>query len=252
MYPGTEELLSIRDGEPVDANVRAEVDADPHLRAEVAQLRATRERLRELPDFAPPPGVRDKVFAQLDSAASGRGHRDQAKFHATGTARVGTSNVGAGYAVRSRSRFSPRSRSYWPLRGAIAAAVAVVAVLAVRYGDEAMAPVPSTTVAGGSVPANGDLGDSVAPATYTSLSSESARLERLLNEIRYQPRLMNAATATTIAGLQDQIALVDQQLMYSRVNGLQATQAEALWQERVDLMNALLQVRYAQAQRIGF
>ena len=100
--------------------------------------------------------------------------------------------------------------------------------------------------------ANGDFGDSLTPATYTSLSSESARLERLLNEIRYQPRLMNAATATTIAGLQDQIALVDQQLMYSRVNGLQATQAEALWQERVDLMNALLQVRFAQAQRIGF
>ena len=46
--------------------------------------------------------------------------------------------------------------------------------------------------------------------------------------------------------------MVDQQLMYARVNGLQPGQAEALWQERVDLMNALLHVRYAQAQRFGF
>ena len=74
----------------------------------------------------------------------------------------------------------------------------------------------------------------------------------MLNEIPYRPRLVNAGTATMISGLEDRIGQVDQVLMYSSENGLQPEQTVALWQERVDLMNALLQVRYAEAQRFGF
>ena len=254
MYPGTEELLSIRDGEPVDATVRAAVDADPDLRAEVARLQATRERLQKLPEFEPPPGVREKVFSQLDSRAGvpKQGQRDRVEPDAAGHARIETRGAVTRNAVHRRSRLSPRAGAHWPLRGAVAAAVAVVAVLAVRYAFDTPGPVPSTIVAEGPVSTNGGPGGNLTTAAYTSLAGESARLERLLNEIPYQPRLTNAGTATTISGLQDQIAMVDQQLMYSRVNGLQPVQAEALWQERVDLMNALLHVRYAQAQRFGF
>ena len=254
MYPGTEELLSIRDGEPVDATVRAAVDADPDLRAEVARLQATRERLQKLPEFEPPPGVREKVFAQLDSGAGvpNQGQRDRVEPDAAGHARIETRGAVTRNAVHRRSRLSPRAGAHWPLRGAVAAAVAVVAVLAVRYAFDTPGPVPSTIVAEGPVSTNGGPGGNLTTAAYTSLTGESARLERLLNEIPYQPRLTNAGTATTISGLQDQIAMVDQQLMYSRVNGLQPGQAEALWRERVDLMNALLHVRYAEAQRFGF
>ena len=73
-----------------------------------------------------------------------------------------------------------------------------------------------------------------------------------MNDIPYRPRLVNAGTATMISGLQDRIGQVDQVLMYSSVEGLQPEQTMALWQERVDLMNALVRVRYAEAQRFGF
>ena len=254
MYPGTEELLSIRDGEPVDAEVRATVDAEPSLQAEVERLRATRDRLRELPELAPPPGVRAKVFAQLESGPE-TGHGSRRNLQPSVPARAAQtagSEVPTEGKAHTRSRFRPTHRAYWPLGGAIAAAVAVVAVLAVRSVDEPTVSAPGTIVAEGPVSNSSSAGLNVATAAYTSLTSESARLERLLNQIPYRPRLVNAATATTITGLEDRIAQVDQVLMYSSVNGLRPEQAEALWQERVDLMNALVQVRYAQAQRFGF
>jgi len=253
MYPGTEDLLSIRDGEPVDAEARAAVDDDPALQAEVARLQATRDRLRELPEFEPPPGVRAKVFAELETGPGTR------RTTLTGT----RPPLGAGSARTETERgisavtagSSPRSRfirqAQWPLRGAIAAAVAVIAVLAVRSLDEPGGPAPVAIVAENPVSTTGTPGLGGA-AAYTSLTSESARLERMLNEIPYRPRLVNAGTATMISGLEDRIGQVDQILMYTSANGLQPEQTVALWQERVDLMNALLQVRYAEAQRFGF
>ena len=254
MYPSTEELLSIRDGEPVDAEVRAAVDADPSLQAEVERLQATSDRLRELPELAPPPGVRAKVFAQPEAGpgTNPRSRRDSRPSEQARAARAASGRVSTEGTDHNRSHFRSTPRAYWPLGGAIAAAVAVVAVLAVRSVDEPTVSGPGTIVAEGPVSNSSSAGLNVATAAYTSLTSESARLERLLNQIPYRPRLVNAATATTITGLEDRIAQVDQVLMYSIVNGLRPEQAEALWQERVDLMNALVQVRYAQAQRFGF
>ena len=253
MYPGTEDLLSIRDGDPVDAEARAAVDTDPALRAEVARLNTTRDRLRELPEFEPPPGVRAKVFAELETGSGTRritpsGTRPP--FEA-GSARTATERGdSAGTTVGSRQlRFIRQAR--WPLRGAIAAAVAVIAVLTVRSLDVPEGSAPVAIVAGNPVSTANTPGLGGA-AAYTSLTSESARLERMLNEIPYRPRLVNAGTATMISGLEDRIGQVDQVLMYTSVNGLQPEQTVALWQERVDLMNALLQVRYAEAQRFGF
>ena len=253
MYPGTEDLLSIRDGEPMDAETRAAVDADPALQAEVARLQATRDRLRELPEFAPPLGVRAKVFTELETGPGTRrttpsGSRPP--FEA-GSARTATERGASAGTTRS----SPRSRfirqAQWPLRGAIAAAVAVIAVLTVRSLDEPGGPAPVAIVAENPV-STADTPGLGGAAAYTSLTSESARLERMLNEIPYRPRLVNAGTVTTISGLEDRIGQVDEVLMYASVNGLQPEQTVALWQERVDLMNALLEVRYAQAQRFGF
>jgi len=219
MYARTEDLLKIRDGEPVDASVRAAVDADPKLRAEVERLRKTRDALNALPAFEPPPGVWEKVEAQT---------------------RIGT---------------APRWQ--WLLGGAIAASVAVTASLLIIGSPDAPLPpelAPSTTVAVAPAQgsANNDLTRSMVTPTYASLVAESARLERLLNGITYQPRLVNAGTAITINGLEDRIATIDERLMYASAYGLQPRQAEALWRERVDLLNALAKVRYAQAQRFGF
>ena len=214
MYPSTEDLLRIRDGELVDASVRSAVDADPDLQAEVERLSKTRDALRALPAFDPPTGTWEKIAAASD------GHW--------------------------------RSRWHWPLRGAIAASVAVAAIVFVmRPPLTPEMPLPSTTVSEVPAPNSGDgLTRRLVTPTYASLVAESARLERQLNQIGYQPRLMNAGTAATIADLEDKIEWIDAQLMYARA--LHPRQTEALWQNRVDLMNALLKVRYAHAQRSGF
>ena len=266
MHPGTEDLLSIRDGEPVDAESRAAVDADPVLQAEVARLQATRDRLRELPEFQPPPGVLAKVLAELETAPGTRRvtppeqHEPPEPHEPHGPYRPlearSTQALPAEVASVGTAGSNPRLRIWrhaqWPVRGAIAAVVAVVAVLGMRSLDEPEGPAPGTIVAENSVSTADSLTLGGTAATYTSLTSESARLERLLNEIPYRPRLVNAATATTISGLEDRIGQVDEVLMYGSVNELRPEQTMALWQERVDLMNALLEVRYAQAQRFGF
>jgi hypothetical protein len=90
------------------------------------------------------------------------------------------------------------------------------------------------------------------PITYDTLLAESARLERLLYELPRRGRVMNAATAGTIVGLEDRVALIDERLGLAAVGGAGTEYRDALWRERVDVMHALVQVRYAQAQDLGF
>jgi hypothetical protein len=84
--------------------------------------------------------------------------------------------------------------------------------------------------------------------SYASLAAESARLERLLAELPAPRPLMMGSTASTIVGLEDRIAAVDAQLSYAAARDLASPYREALWGERVELMNALVHVRFAQAQ----
>jgi len=87
---------------------------------------------------------------------------------------------------------------------------------------------------------------------YAALVEESARLERILTVLPERARVMNVGTMGTIVGLEDQVALIDHQLTLGAATGLGGESRQALWRERVDVMNALVQVRYAQAQRVGY
>jgi hypothetical protein len=64
-------------------------------------------------------------------------------------------------------------------------------------------------------------------------------------------RVVRASTAATMAQIEDRIAMIDYQINYP---GSQMTseQHRAYWQERVRLMNVLVQLRYAQAQKTAF
>ena len=62
---------------------------------------------------------------------------------------------------------------------------------------------------------------------------------------------MRLGTAGTIVDLEDQISLIDQQLTYGGER-LAPEYRQALWRNRVDVMDALVQIRYVQAQRIGY
>lgn len=218
MRPGTVDLLRIRDGEPVDVSVRAAVDADPTLKAELAELAATRAALEALPALSPPPGAWPRIAARLSRPPA-----------------------------PSRGRWQRWQR--WPLRAAIAAGVAVASLwIVARLGDGAGPGAPADIVAGGAAPAQPLLGT---PA-YASLVQESARLERALDGLDFEPRVVRVGTAATIASLEDRIAAIDEQLTFARALNLSPAQRHTLLRQRVELLSALVQVRYAEARRFTF
>jgi hypothetical protein len=76
--------------------------------------------------------------------------------------------------------------------------------------------------------------------------AENARLEWLLDSLPEQ-RAMRGSTAYTVAELEDLLALTDDRLSRVTIEPNAPERAERLWQQRVSLMNSLVQVRYADA-----
>lgn len=219
MYPSTENLLKIRDGEPVDADACAYVEADPSARRELRRLRQTQQALQDLPGFTPPAGAWERVILAAEAEAARR----------------------------------VRHGWHWPLRGAIAASVAVLAVMFVARSPEIPAPMetgPATIVA--SPAPNQRMTGIVGTPSYVSLAVQSARLDRALDSIAYQPTLMRAGTVSMITEFEDHIAVLDDRLMFANRLNLSPVQRGALWQQRVDFMSALYYMRNAQAQRSGY
>ncbi len=84
-----------------------------------------------------------------------------------------------------------------------------------------------------------------------ALMVQSQQLEHELRAITYQPRMMRASTAATISNLEDRIAAIDYQLNRPAIR-MNPAQKQLYWRERVRLMNSLVRLRYAQAQRSAF
>lgn len=92
------------------------------------------------------------------------------------------------------------------------------------------------------------------PLELTALQAlmvQSQRLESDLRAMPEEPKVMRASTAATIADIEDAIAAIDFQLNDPAVQMTQE-ETELFWRERVRLMNSLVQLRYAQAQRTSF
>jgi hypothetical protein len=216
MRPSTEDLLAVRDGEPLDASAKAVVESSFVHAREVERLRRMQNALRELPALEPPAGALARVFAAKEAREMG----------GTRWLRVA---AGAG----------------------VAAAVATVAIVYVATSglprEPEVAPAQLVASGGPSTP----LG-TAAPASYVSLVEQSGQLDRLLAELPEQRPLMTGATASTIAGLEDRIAFLDEQIAVSAAGKLPVPQRAALWSNRVELMNALVSVRYVEAQLNGF
>ena len=207
MRARTEDLLKIRDREPVDAAMRDRIVADPDNAREIARLARVAEDLRGLPDVEPPPGVWARIAA--DAAPARR----------------------------------PRRRSIVRYTGAaLAASVAAAALLILQPAD----PPPPTSGTGAALPMTATRID------YAPLVEESVRLERLLSQLDRGPSLMSAGTASTIADLEDHIVLLDEQLTYAEARGADPRYRQELWRERVDVMSALLHVRYSQSRHITY
>ena len=97
-----------------------------------------------------------------------------------------------------------------------------------------------------SVATNGAL-----PPELNALMVESRQIERDLRALPARPSMMQASTAATIADIEDRIAEIDYWLSDPQVR-MDREQTEIYWRERVRLMNSLLSLRRAQAQRMAF
>jgi len=219
MHASTEQLLSLRDGEPLAAEIHDHVESCSDCSRELARLARVRAQLRSLPPVMP----RKSLWQ----------------------------------AVAIGSLEQPSQRHFpWLSAIAVAASFVLGLFLIGRFdpGSSDTSPVPArTTAAAGSASETVDVGisevvPSVTPVTLADLQQRSRRLEGLRTAMPRRPQIVRASTARTIVDLEDRIALVDMRLNSAAALRLTERQRQALWRERVNLMQSLLQLEYAQLQ----
>jgi len=139
-------------------------------------------------------------------------------------------------------------RLKWAAGAAIAATVAMVALNLQQGMDPAIDPTMDPEIVFSPTPTNvasGSLHD------LDALKVESQILERNLRLLPSEPAVKKVSTTQTISDLEDQIAAIDFRLN-DRTIKLEPRLEEMYWRERVRLMNLLVQLRSAQAQRTSF
>jgi hypothetical protein len=90
------------------------------------------------------------------------------------------------------------------------------------------------------------------PDAIGTLISRSQRLEAILHTLPPRPNVERAGTSATIDYLQTRIQLVDAQLSDPARATLDRDRAERLWSARVELLNSLVHVRYAEAASAAY
>jgi anti-sigma factor RsiW len=83
------------------------------------------------------------------------------------------------------------------------------------------------------------------------LVAESQRLEQLLRSPDAAGRVMSGNTAGTVLQLEDRIALIDAQLARAKSERYPSQDVVSLWQERVQLLDALLSVQTTRVAYVG-
>jgi len=211
MHVHIHDLLSLRDGEPVEAGVAHHVEQCPQCAAQMNALNRARRNLRALPAMDPP------------AAAFG--------------------------AVRERLRERPTARIHWSLAAGLMGAAVLVGIvtfgiieshqrLEVAAVDKPVPLAPISIV--------------VAPPSVAELVAQSRQLDDLLQELPQRPSVERIATAATLDTIEERIQWLDVQLSYASTAELNEKQAQRLWSERVDLMDSLVKVRYAEAGSLRF
>lgn len=209
MHADIHQLLSLRDGEPVDASVASHVKECATCEAELTRLSVMRTRLQALPSVDVPPAAWAGIRARMNESQS-----------------------------------APPRRSGWAIAAGVT--VALVTGLVVRElvsrqeaSSVASAPPPQIVSAATAVP-------------LEELVAQSRELDELLNYLPQRPAVERVSMAVTIDTIQQRVQWLDQQLSYAPDTGLDEAQAYQLWRERVDLMDSLVKVRYAEGNSLSF
>lgn len=114
-----------------------------------------------------------------------------------------------------------------------------------------------TAAAAASVALAIGLGGLVTPAAQepdplAELVSEAQMLERALRTMRPETRVLTGRIAGAVAALEDRLELLDVRFEQARVQRLSREKVIVLWQERVGLMDALVNVHARPVILIGF
>jgi len=199
MHARLEQLLSLRDGEPVDALIRDHVAECVSCAAELARLATTREHLRSLPMLDPPNQLWMNISARIKQVESQHS----------------------------------KARPVWISLGVAAAALIVTTLSWFQDAHE------SSVVLRPSV--------SSSQTQLTALVQRSQQLEAELNALPQRPSVERVATAVNIDGIEQRIQWLDFHLSAAN-DVLDQMQTQQLWQERVNLMDSLVKLRYAEAR----
>lgn len=206
MHARIDHLLSLRDGEPLDAVTAMHVEQCPSCSAQLRKLQQTRTQLQSLP--------------QVD-------------------ARVSFEQI----QCRARQAIAPARRTLSTRWVAAFALVTLSMIVLVAVRDDA-----GPSVAGGepaSEPAR-PVQTPAPPAQVPELVAQSRQLEDLLQDLPERPRIERVSTAATIDTIEQRIQWLDFRLSEPPESGFSEEQARRLWRERVELMDSLVKVRYAE------
>lgn len=209
MHARIEHLLSLRDGEPVAADVSEHVKLCPICSTELQRLSAFRSEMQALPQLEPPAIAWDRIRQTIPER-----------------------------------RRDLRLRKIGLAAAAAAAITLMTIVLVTGHSDRRSSAAlkleePETSA-----------GQMVSPVD--ELVAQSQQLERLLRKLPQRPRIERVSTAATIDTLEQRIQWLDFQLSAAPAGDLSEEQSRRLWRERVELMDSLVKVRYAEASALWF
>jgi hypothetical protein len=207
MHARIEHLLSLRDGEPVAAEVSEHVRLCPICSGELQRLSSLRTEMQALPQFEPP----DMAWDRIRQTIPGRNHG--LRLRKVGLAAAAAAVVTLTVTTLVAGHFDRRS-------GATTELATVEAPQVVPHVDE--------------------------------LVAQSQQLEELLQKLPDRPRIERVSTAATIDTIEQRIQWLDFQLSNAPEADLTEAQARQLWRERVELMDSLVKVRYAEAGALWF
>ena len=208
MHASIDHLLSLRDGQPVDAAIAAHVEECQRCSAELRKLRELQLKLQSLPPLDAP-----SSFSEIRRAL-------------------------ARPVAQPRRIVSPR----------LVAAVAFVTLTAIFFVALRDETAPRRVAEHDTQPtaAQEQPTDVVEQARVPELMAQSQHLEDLLQRLPERPRVERVSTAAMIDTIEDRIQWLDFQLSDAPDSGLNEEQTQRLWRERVELMDSLVKVRYAE------
>jgi hypothetical protein len=208
MHASIDHLLSLRDGQPVDAATAAHVEQCQRCSAELRKLHEMQLNLQSLPQLDAP-----SSFTEIQR-------------------------------VMARPVAQPR-RLVSPRLVAAVAFVALTTIFFVALRDETAPRRMAEQDARPAQPQEQPT-DVVEHARVPELMAQSQHLEDLLQRLPERPRVERVSTAAMIDTIEDRIQWLDFQLSDAPDSGLNEEQTQRLWRERVELMDSLVKVRYAE------